>query len=542
MAIPNPEKTLTAEEQVRFFQEELKVKDDQLRFLLETSNALLTERNLPELFVKLSQQHRRSGILPHDYAEICLLEEEGKSLRRYALDFPRSKGFIVNGERFAVEGTPAGWVCQHAEPLKLRPLEEAAHAFAAEPLRQMMREELVSAIWVPLQTAKNILGSFCVATYAESTPVCDTTKFMQQLANLMAIAIENAMAFKEIGALRDKLAKENLYLEDEIRSEFNFDEIVGESPALKRILQQVEIVAPTDSTVLILGETGTGKELIARAIHRLSHRAENTFVKTNCPAIPSGLLESELFGHERGAFTGAIAQKTGRAELAHSGTLFLDEVGELPLELQPKLLRLLQEHEYERIGSNTTRRTDARIVAATNRDLAQMVSEGGFRSDLYYRLYVFPILVPPLRERREDIPALVRFFTQKYARRLNRPIENISSETMAALKRWEWPGNIRELENFIERAVILSGHSRTLRLAPGDLQHFGQQMAEAAEAAAVDGTHSLAEAEREHIRRVLQQTAGRIAGTNGAAARLGMKRTTLNSRMKKLGIERKEFR
>ena len=270
-------------------------------------------------------------------------------------------------------------------------------------------------------------------------------------------------------ALKDKLAKEKAYLEEEVRTEHNFGEIVGESAALRRVLKEVETVAPTGSTVLIRGETGTGKELIARALHDLSPRRERTFVKLNCAAIPTGLLESELFGHEKGAFTGAISQKVGRFELAHQGTLFLDEVGDIPPELQPKLLRVLQEQEFERLGGTKTIKVDVRLVAATNRDLAAMVADGRFRDDLYYRLNVFPLVLPPLRERRDDIPRLVRHFTQQFARRMGRRIETIPSAVMEALVRYPWPGNIRELQNVIERAVILSPGS-SLQVPLGDLQ------------------------------------------------------------------------
>ncbi|HEV2690240.1 MAG TPA: sigma 54-interacting transcriptional regulator, partial [Bryobacteraceae bacterium] len=318
-----------------------------------------------------------------------------------------------------------------------------------------------------------------------------------------------------------------LYLQDEIRTERNFGEIVGDSLAFRRVLEQVETVAPTDASVLILGETGTGKELIARAIHDLSSRRERTFVKLNCAAIPTGLLESELFGHEKGAFTGAITQKPGRFELAHNGTLFLDEIGDIPLELQPKLLRALQEHEFERLGGTRTIKVDVRLVAATNRDLAQMIAERQFRTDLYYRLSVFPVALPPLRERTDDIPKLVRYFTQKYARRMNKRIEAIPTETMEALIHYPWPGNVRELENLIERAVILT-RGATLQIPLGELR------------AAPDAGSpvTLEEAERDHIRRVLEQANWVVGGPNGAAARLGMKRTTLQSKMKKLGIAR----
>jgi len=322
------------------------------------------------------------------------------------------------------------------------------------------------------------------------------------------------------------------YLEEELNTEARFEEIIGESVGLKRVLKLVETVSATDVTVLILGETGTGKEAIARAIHHLSPRNEHVLVKLNCAAIPAGLLESELFGHERGAFTGAIDRKIGRLELAHEGTLFLDEIGDLPLELQPKILRALQEKEFERLGSNKAIPVNVRLVAATNRDLTKMVAQGQFRSDLYYRLNVFPILLPPLRERREDIPLLVRYFVDRHARKLYKKIETIPDETMRALTRWDWPGNIRELENFIERAVILT-RGPVLRPPLGEL--------EMTEVTIPVQDSSLESTEREHILRVLRETKGRIGGSDGAAARLGLIRTTLNSKMKKLGIERKDY-
>jgi formate hydrogenlyase transcriptional activator len=326
--------------------------------------------------------------------------------------------------------------------------------------------------------------------------------------------------------------QQNLYLEEELQIGHQFDEIVGESPGLKRVLKQVEDVASTDATVLILGETGTGKELIARAIHQLSPRRDHAFVKLNCSAIPSGLLESELFGHEKGAFTGAIAQKIGRLELAHQGTFFLDEVGDLPAELQPKILRALQEKEFERVGGTRTISVNVRLVAATNRDLAKMVAAGQFRSDLYYRLKVFPVTLPPLRERREDIPLLVRYFLSTHSKRMGKRIETIPPETMQAFTNWRWPGNIRELENFMERSVILSSGS-TLRSPLAELQ---------AAADPVGSTDTnLESAERDHILRVLRECQGMIGGAGGAAERLGLKRTTLNSKMKKLGIQRRDY-
>jgi formate hydrogenlyase transcriptional activator len=349
------------------------------------------------------------------------------------------------------------------------------------------------------------------------------------VASQVAIAVENALAFREIAELKNKLAEEKLYLEDEIRTEMNFEEIVGESAALKQVLAQVETVAPTESTVLVQGETGTGKELIARAIHNLSQRRERTFVKVNCAAIPLGLLESELFGHERGAFTGAIAQKIGRFELADGGTLFLDEVGDIPLELQPKLLRVLQEQEFERLGGTRTIHVDVRLVAATNRDLTQMIADREFRNDLFYRLNVFPLQVPALRQRPEDIALLVRYFAQKYSRRMNKQIESVPAEAMAALTSYSWPGNIRELENLVERAIILS-RGPVLEVPLGELRQATD---------AEGGTlQTLEAADREHILRALRESKWVLAGPAGAAARLGMKRTTLQSRIRKLGIQR----
>jgi formate hydrogenlyase transcriptional activator len=326
--------------------------------------------------------------------------------------------------------------------------------------------------------------------------------------------------------------QEKQYLEEELHTEYRFEDIIGESVGLKRVLKHVETVAATDVTVLVLGETGTGKDLIARAIHHLSSRRERRLVKLNCAAIPSGLLESELFGHEKGAFTGAISRKIGRLELAHQGTLFLDEIGDLPLELQPKILRALQEKEFERVGGTQTIPVNVRLVAATNRDLTKMVAEKEFRSDLYYRLRVFPITIPPLRERREDIPLLVNYFVDKHSRQLYRKIETIPPETMRALTRWDWPGNIRELENFIERAVILT-NGPVLRAPLAELE-FPQ------EAGPSEGS-TLEATEREYILRVLREVKGKIAGPKGAAARLGLKRTTLNSKLKKLGIERTDY-
>jgi formate hydrogenlyase transcriptional activator len=379
--------------------------------------------------------------------------------------------------------------------------------------------------------------------------------FLSRASGQIAIAIENAMAYHEISQLKDKLAQEKLYLEEEIRSEMNFENIIGDSPALKHVLELVETVAPSDSTVLLLGETGTGKELIARAVHDRSRRRDRTFVKLNCAAIPTGLLESELFGHEKGAFTGAITQKFGRMELADQGTLFLDEVGDIPIEIQPKLLRALQEREFERLGSTHTRRVNIRLVAATNRDLEEMIAAREFRSDLYYRLHVFPIRIPPLRERKEDIPKLVSYFVQKFAKQMQKKIEAISPPVMRGLRAWDWPGNIRELENFIERAVIVT-RGRSLDAPLGELRktntielpRSGQQ---GISPSSGDTTNSRSDKisvideyerkQRDEIIRALTTCKGRVGGDDGAAARLGTNRTTFVSRMKKYGIYAKQY-
>jgi formate hydrogenlyase transcriptional activator len=349
-----------------------------------------------------------------------------------------------------------------------------------------------------------------------------------QVAQQVAIAVENSLSYQELTETKEKLATENLYLQDEIRSDQNLASMVGESPAFRALMKSAQIVAPTDASVLVLGETGTGKELIARAIHDMSERKKRTFVKVNCPAIPATLLESELFGHEKGAFTGALAQKIGRFELADHGTLFLDEVGEIPLELQSKLLRAIQEQEFERLGSNRTIHVDIRVIAATNRDLKAMVEEGKFRSDLYYRLHVFPIEAPPLRDRKSDIPLLLRYFTQKYAQRMNRQIESIPTTAIKQLTEYNWPGNIRELQNLVERSVILTNGS-VLQIAMPESRT-------ATEAMPVRGSELSSPGQREKILRALKEAKGVVGGPNGAAARLGMKRTTLQSRMKKLNI------
>jgi formate hydrogenlyase transcriptional activator len=425
-----------------------------------------------------------------------------------------------------IEGTMPGDAFKSGKPMIVNRLDPAE--MPPEMYRKASAEGLHSLCDVPLISKNRLLGVLAVARREENAFDEEEVSFLVQVANQLAIGVENALAYRQIGELTEKLAQEKLYLEDEIRGEMDFEGIVGQSSALRHVLNMVETVAPSDSTVLLLGETGTGKELIGRAIHDRSKRKDRTFVKLNCAAIPTGLLESELFGHERGAFTGAISQKIGRLELADQGSLFLDEVGDIPLEIQPKLLRALQEREFERLGSTHTKKVNIRLVAATNRDLEEMVENREFRSDLYYRLNVFPIRIPPLRERPEDIPLLVRYFAQKYGRRMEKKIESVAPAAMKKLSVWHWPGNIRELENFIERSVILS-HGSALQVPIGELGGGNGK------ATPVPGSREAEE--REEIVRILKATKGRVAGEEGAAARMGLKRTTLISRMKKLGIE-----
>ena len=512
-------------------QEQLKEERDRLGLLLEVNNTVVSVLDLHELLKAVSDSLHR--LMPHEYASLSLYDAESQTLQIHALDFPVSKGMIQEGLTIPVEGSPTGRAIQTRQPVSIN--RNDIEQFGSDIAQRILAEGLKSALCLPLIAHGRPLGTIVVASLKEDQFPEKDAALLRPVANQIAIAVENSLAFRQVVERANKLSEEKLYLQDEIRTEYNFEEIIGESPALKHILQQLETVAPTDSTILIRGETGTGKELIARAIHHLSGRRERTLVKVNCAAIPTGLLESELFGHEKGAFTGAIAQRVGRFELAHRGTLFLDEVGDIPLELQPKLLRVLQEQEFERLGSTRTTRVDVRLVAATNADLTQKVADNQFRADLYYRLNVFPLTIPPLRERREDIPLLVRYFAQKYARRMKRPIETIPVKAMTALTEYHWPGNVREMENFIERAVILSRGSE-LQIPVAELKP--RNGIGTPQLAATNGFETLEHAEREHIVRTLGETKWVIGGPTGAAFRLGMKRTTLQSRMRKLGIMR----
>ncbi|NOT23528.1 MAG: sigma 54-interacting transcriptional regulator [Nitrospiraceae bacterium] len=507
-------------------QQSLARERDRLSLVLEINNAVVSHLELRGLLKAISACLGR--VIPHDFASFCLYDPEIHQLRAHALDFPGNQVFVESGDPIPLEGTPEGLAFTTQQTVHVRRLNLTE--FPAEIMKRAEAEGLKSGCAVPLILHGRALGTLSVVSMQEDAFTDDDAKLFSRIGAQVALAAANLMAYQEISSLRDKLAKEKLYLQEEIQTAYNFEEIIGDSRALKLVLKEVKTVAATDSTVLILGETGSGKELVARALHNGNNRRERTFVKLNCAAIPTGLLESELFGHEKGAFTGAIATKIGRFELADRGTLFLDEVGEIPLELQVKLLRVLQEQEFERLGSTRTIRVNVRILAATNRDLDHMVEEQKFRSDLYYRLKVFPITVPPLRERPEDIPSLVRHFAQKFALRMKKRIETIPSEAMKALQAYHWPGNVRELENFIERAVILTqGPDLVVSLAelkrtPGHLTN--------------SGTTTLEQAEREHILKALRESEWVIGGAVGAAARLGMKRTTLQSKMQKLNISR----
>jgi formate hydrogenlyase transcriptional activator len=500
---------------------------ERLEMLLEVGKTLMSNLDVQQLFPAISGLIRR--VVRQDYASVTLYDETHRWLRVYALDSALADDVIAPDAAVPIVESAAGPAFLKGET-KVSTREELA-AIDSTAVRQMLEIGIRSFCSIPLITRKGKLGTLNLGSTTDHAFAQQDISFLKQVATQVAMALDNARAYREIEEHTDKLKKEKLYLQDEIRSVLNFEEIVGESPALKHVLTQVNTVAPLDATVLILGETGTGKELIARAIHRMSSRKDSSFIKLNCAAIPTGLLESELFGHEKGAFTGAVSAKIGRLELADKGTLFLDEVGDIPLELQPKLLRVLQDQEFERLGGVRTIRVNIRLIAATNRDLAKSVAAREFRSDLYYRLHVFPVHMPPLRERAKDVELLVRYFVQKFSRRMNKQIETIPTETMNALSRWEWPGNVRELENFIERSVILS-EGTILNVPLSELRpvHGGPRH---------DAT--LESLEREHILRVLRETGGVISGLRGAAARLGMKRTTLQSRMQKMGITRADY-
>ena len=518
-----------AHEEACHLQAALAEERDRLRLLLDLNNTLAPNLELRPLLRAASSNVRRT--MRCDYTSVILPEPDGVHLRIYARDFselpePMEEELVVPRA-----GTPAGIVLETRKAMVM----DAAELSHFDPkINPTLALGLKSACFLPLIARDRVLGTLNVGRFPERAFTQDDVDFLRQVASQVALAADNALDYYQVAESRQRLAEERVYLNEEIRSGQNFEEIVGSSAALKNVLKQVAIVAPTDSTVLILGETGTGKELVARAIHNMSARRDHTFVKVNCAAIPLGLLESELFGHERGAFTGAIARKTGRFELAHQGTLFLDEVGDIPPELQPKLLRVLQEQEFERLGSTQTIKVNVRMVAATSRNLQVMVEQREFRGDLYYRLNIFPLVVPPLRERREDIPPLVDYFVARFSERLGRKVNRVDRQTMDLMQAYHWPGNIRELQNVIERSVILA-EGGTLHIDAGMLQPG------ALEKAPYNGD-VLRQSEKELIEAVLAETKGRVAGTRGAAVRLHIPASTLESKIRALGIDKFRFR
>jgi formate hydrogenlyase transcriptional activator len=533
---------------------ELQSENARLQLLLSLTNRIISNLELPDLLRAISANIRE--VMHCEAVAIYLSDSASGDFTVHAMDYPQGKGLLKEGLRLTPPindplkrafDTLKPVIVNTDDPVDIHP----------EGYKIAVAEGFKSHSFIPIASHGRGLGVLAVGHTTEALFTREEVEFLSQASGQIAIAVENALAYREISELKEKLAQEKLYLEEEIRGEMNFGQIVGDSLALRQVLELVETVAPSDSTVLLLGETGTGKELIARAIHDHSRRKNRTFVKLNCAAIPTGLFESELFGHEKGAFTGAISQKVGRLELADQGTLFLDEVGDVPLEIQPKLLRALQEREFERLGSTRTKKVDVRLVAATNRDLESMIATREFRSDLYYRLNVFPVRIPPLRERREDIPVLARYFAQNFAQQMQKPIETIPAATMKVLNEWDWPGNVRELANFIERAVILTrgksleaplGELRRLcreqgTPAPHDRDNIARIVKETINA--LDGKKSVDDEQtrkqREQIVCALTECKGRVGGDDGAAARLGINRTTLLSRMKKLGIHPSQF-
>jgi formate hydrogenlyase transcriptional activator len=527
---------------------ELQRQNERLHLLLNLTTRITLSLDLREVLRAIAANIRE--VIHADAVVVSLPDAASGKFRVFAMDFPHGKGVVK--EELLV--TPSAGVKKAMDTLKpvvidaVDELSSVAYDLAAA-------EGIKAVCNIPLVNRGHGLGLLSIARTTETPFSPEDVDFLSRASGQIAIAVENALAYWEISELKDKLAQEKVYLEEEFRSEMGFEQIIGNSAALKHVLQLVETAAPSDSTVLLLGETGTGKELIARAIHDRSRRKQRTFVKLNCAAIPTGLVESELFGHEKGAFTGAITSKVGRLELADQGTLFLDEVGDIPIEIQPKLLRALQEREFERLGSTHTRKVNVRLVAATNRDLEKMVASKEFRSDLYYRLNVFPIRIPPLRDRNEDIPLLVSYFVQKFAKQMQKDIETIPAAVVKGLTAWDWPGNIRELENFIERAVLLTrGRSLEAPLAElrkpnteesphANLHEVQQVVGERANSRTEKSSvaDEFARKQRDEIVRALTACRGRVGGADGAAARLGMNRTTLLSRMKKLGIYAKQY-
>jgi formate hydrogenlyase transcriptional activator len=529
---------------------ELRHQEERLELLLNLTTKITSSLDLRKVLRAIAANIRE--VIHADAVVVSLPDAASGKSRVIAVDFPHGTGAVK--EEVTVTLSPANKrVIDTLKPVVVCARE--GKELAAEAYEIVAAEGIKAICLIPLVTRGRVLGTLSISRTTETPFVPEDVDFLSRASGQIAIAIENALAYREISELKDKLAREKLYLEEEFRSEMGFEQIVGNSKVLKQVLQQVETVAPSDSTVLLLGETGTGKELIARAIHDRSRRKQRTFVKLNCAAIPTGLLESELFGHEKGAFTGAISQKIGRLELADQGTLFLDEVGDIPMEIQPKLLRALQEREFERLGTTHTRKVNVRLIAATNRNLEKMIADREFRSDLYYRLNVFPIRIPPLRERKEDIALLVSYFVQKFSKQMQKKVEAVPTVVMKGLMAWDWPGNIRELENFIERAVIVT-RGNLLEAPVGELRKANtdiptSRVIEEYRPIVTENVDSrsdkngvaeeYARKQREEIVRALSECRGRVGGADGAAARLGINRTTLLSRMKKFSIHAKQY-
>jgi formate hydrogenlyase transcriptional activator len=509
------------------YQRQLARERDRLRLLLEINNQVVTQLDVNELFRSASASIRK--YFANDFTGFWLIDKQSNQLECAILDFPGGKGFLADIPARAVTE-------QEAEKMRTRTAEiwsqREIDKLRPEVLERLKAESIAALAVAPLGTSNGPLGLMSMGSKRPNNFGQEDLDILSQISAQISLALDNALAYGRLSASRNRLEDERLYLESEIRAEYNFEDIVGKSPALRKVLDQIEIVAPTGSTVLLHGETGTGKELVARAVHSLSPRRGRTFVRLNCAAIPSGLVESELFGHERGAFTGALMQKRGRLELADRGTLFLDEIGDISLELQPKLLRALQEQEFERLGSNKTIHVDVRLIAATHRDLWLMIRNNQFREDLFYRLNVFPIEIPPLRERREDIPLLVHYFVSQLSRRMQKRIKSIPKPAMDALSNAAWPGNVRELENFVERAVILT-QGDELNVPLAELNKSSTR-----NAAPVS---TFQQAERQAIIEALKAASGRISGAGAAAERLGLKRTTLQNKMRRLSITKADY-
>jgi len=509
------------------YQRQLARERDRLRLLLEINNQVVTQLDVNELFRSASASIRK--YFANDFTGFWLIDKQSNQLECAVLDFPGGKGFLAEIPARAVTD-------QEAEKMRTRSAEiwsqQDIDKLRPEVLERLKAESIAALAVAPLGTSNGPLGLMSMGSKRPNNFGQEDLDILSQISAQISLALDNALAYGRLTASRNRLEDERLYLESEIRAEYNFEDIVGKSPALRKVLDQIEIVAPTGSTVLLHGETGTGKELVARALHSLSPRRERTFVRLNCAAIPSGLVESELFGHEKGAFTGALMQKRGRFELADHGTLFLDEIGDISLELQPKLLRALQEKEFERLGSNKTIHVDVRLVAATHRDLSLMIRNNQFREDLFYRLNVFPIEIPPLRERREDIPLLVHYFVSRLSSRMQKRIKSIPKPAMDALSNAAWPGNVRELENFVERAVILT-RGDELNVPLTELKKSSGR-----NAAPVS---TFQQAERLAIIQALRAASGRISGAGAAAERLGLKRTTLQNKMRRLNITKTDY-